>query len=66
MDPPPQTIMAKAGTRSTSNYLTPADAHALVIIKTNKMGPQSRLSDNSTMYPQQVGHIPLELPPDST
>ena len=63
VDPPPPHIIAKADTGVTSNYFTPLDAHALVNIQSNNTIPQVRLSYNSIMDPQLVGHPPLALPP---
>ena len=65
VDPPPQ-IIEKADTGSTVNYFTQADAHALVDVEQTNMGPRVRLPDNIKMEPDQVGHLHLALPTDST
>ena len=66
VDPPPPPIMAKADTGATTHYLALDDAHVLVNIQPTKMGCRVILPDNITMDPQQVGHLPLALPPDAT
>ena len=65
VDPPPQ-IFANSDTGATAHYFAQADAHALVDVQPTKMGPRVRLPDNSTMDPEQVGHLPLALPPAVT
>ena len=65
VDPPPK-IIPKADTGETAHYFTQADAHALLEFLPTKMGPQVRLIDNRTMYPEQVSHLPLSLTPAAT
>ena len=65
VDPPPQ-IIKKADTRVTARYLTQADSRALVDVQPKKMDPQVRLPENITMSPDQVGRLPLTLPPAAT
>ena len=65
VDPPPQNI-EKTDTRLTAHYFTQADVHALVDVQPKNIGPQVRLPDNSTVDPEQVGHLPLVLPPAAT
>ena len=65
VDSPPK-IMAKSDTVATVNYLTQADAHALVNFQPTNMGTRVRLPDNRTMDPEQVGHLTLPLPPSAT
>ena len=65
VDPPPQ-IIAKLDTKITAHYFTQADAHVLVYFKPTNICPLVRLPENSTMEPEQVVHLPLELPPAAT
>ena len=58
--------MATADKVAIADYFTPADSHASVIIHPTSMGPRVRLNDNSTMDPQHVENLPLELPPAAT
>ena len=64
-DPTPQ-IIVKVDNGATAHYFTQADAHALVDVQPKKMGPRVRLPDNITMDPEQVGPLPLTLPPSET
>ena len=63
VEPPLPPIMAKENIGAISHYFTPEDAHALVNLKSTNIGTQVRLTDNSAMEPQQVGHLHLALPP---
>ena len=58
--------MVKADTRATAHYLTQSDVHALVIIWPTNMDTWVILPENVTMDPEQVGHLPLALPPYTT
>ena len=66
LDPPPPHIMAKSDTGETAHYFTLIDAHALVNLKPNIIGPQVILTDSSTIYPQQqsskqkIAYFPLD------
>ena len=57
VDPPPQ-IITKADTEDTAHYFTQTEARALVYVQPTKMGTLVRLTDNSKMYPEQLGHLP--------
>ena len=59
VDPLPQLIVAKVDTIATMHYFTQVDAHALVNFQPTKMGPRVILPYNSTMDPEQAGHLPL-------
>ena len=61
VDPPPPPIVAKAYTRSTTHFFTPAYSHSLVNIQPTIMVPRVRIFYNSTLDPQQVGHLSLAL-----
>ena len=58
--------MAKIDTGAIAHYFIQADAHALVNIQTTNMGTQIRLPGNSTMDPEQLGHLPLLPLPDTS
>ena len=66
VDPPPPPIMITADTGATPHYSTLSNLHALVNLQPANMIPRVTLPDNSTTYPQQIGHLTLELPPDAT
>ena len=56
----------KADTGATAHYFTQSGVHAFVDVEPTKMGLRFRLPDNITMNPEQVGHLPLTFPPDTT
>ena len=58
--------MSKEDTIEKMHYFTQADAHELVSVHPTNMRPQIRQIENSTTYPQQVGHLPLSIPPAAT
>ena len=58
--------MVKLDTGAAAHYFTQAYAHALVNFFSTNTVPWIRLPDNSTMELEQVGHLPLALPPVAT
>ena len=54
--------MDKSENVATEHYFNKSYYRALVNVQTTNMGPQVRPSDNITMDPQQVAHLPLALP----
>ena len=66
VDPPPPSVVAKSNTGGTEHYFSPADYHALVNFQQTNNGPLVRLSGNRMIYPQLVGHPPLDIPPTVT
>ena len=57
--PKPPTIVLKADTGASKNYIKPSDMHILSNIENTKHGPQVNLPDGSTMNTVGKGVLPL-------
>ena len=56
----------KADTGEKAHYFTQSDAYAWVDVQPKNLGHRVSLPENSTMDSEQLGHLPLALPPSAT